>query len=98
TSHPVQAAATITIMGGGAAGPFRYEPANLTVKPGEKVTWVNKTAAEHSVTPDPGFHKNLKGKEIEPGKSYSATIKTGPIKYHCKYHPSMKGAIAVSAQ
>jgi plastocyanin len=92
------AAATVTIVGGGPGGPFHYQPANLTVKPGEKVTWVNKTKAEHSVTPDPGFEKKLRSKDIEPGKSYSTVIKAGPgpLKYHCKYHPSMRATVVVS--
>jgi plastocyanin len=90
------AAETITITGDGSSVPFRFEPANATVKPGDKVTWVNKTKVEHSVTPDAGSQKKLKGKDIEASEDYSATIKTGPIKYHCKYHPNMKATIAVA--
>jgi plastocyanin len=90
------AAETITITGDGSSVPFRFEPANATVKPGDKVTWVNQTKVEHSVTPDAGYKKRLKGKDIEASESYSAAIKTGPIKYHCKYHPNMKATIAVA--
>ena len=87
---------TITITGDGSSLLFRFEPADATVKPGDKVTWVNNTKVEHSVTPDRGFQKRLKGKDIEASETYSATIKTGPIKYHCKYHPNMKATIAVA--
>jgi plastocyanin len=90
------AAETITITGDGSSVPFRFEPKNATVKPGDKVTWVNQTKVEHSVTPDSGFKKRLKGKDIEASESYSAAIKSGPIKYHCKYHPNMKATIAVA--
>ncbi len=89
-------AETITITGDGSSVPFRFEPANATVKPGDKITWVNQTKVEHSVTPDAGFQKKLKGKDIEASESYSAAVKTGPIKYHCKYHPNMKATIAVA--
>jgi plastocyanin len=94
---PVQLhAETINITGDGSSVPFRFDPANATVKPGDKITWVNQTKVEHSVTPDAGFQKKLKGKDIEASESYSAAIKTGPIKYHCKYHPNMKAMIAVA--
>ena len=90
------AAETIVITGDGSSVPFRFEPANATVKPGDTVNWVNRTKVEHSVTPDTGFQKRLKGKDIEASESFSATIKIGPIKYHCKYHPNMKATIAVA--
>ena len=92
----VHAAETITIIGDGSSVLFQFEPAHATVKPGDEVTWVNNTKVEHSVTPDHGFQKRLKGKDIEASETYSATIKTGPIKYHCKYHPNMKATIVVS--
>ena len=92
----LHAAETITITGDGSSVPFRFEPANATVKPGDEVTWVNNTKVKHSVTPDRGFQKRLNGKDIEASESYSATIKTGPIKYRCKYHPNMKATITVA--
>ena len=45
------------------------------------MTWVNETTVEHSVTPNAGFQKKLKGKDIEASQSYSTVIKAGPIKY-----------------
>jgi plastocyanin len=99
-SVSAHAAETVTMVGGGDGSPFRYEPATVTVKSGDKITWVNKTAAEHSVTPDPGYQKRLKSKDVHEEQSYSTVIKgkSGPIKYHCKYHPQMKATIVVSAQ
>jgi plastocyanin len=91
------AAETITIVGDGSSVPFRFEPATVTVKRGDEVTWVNKTKVEHSVTPNKGSQKKLKGKDLEAGETYSAAVKSGPIKYHCKYHPGMHGTIMVSA-
>ena len=93
----VHAAETIAIVGNGSSELFRFDPANVTVKPGEELTWVNKTNVEHSVTPNAGFRKKLKGRDIEPSETYSAVIKSGPIKYHCRYHPGMKATITVSA-
>ena len=56
------AAETITITGDGSSVPFRFEPKNATVKPGDEVTWVNQTKVEHSVTPDPGLRKGSKAR------------------------------------
>jgi amicyanin len=94
----VHAGETIAIVGNGSSELFRFDPANVTVKPGEEVTWVNKTNVEHSVTPATGFRKKLQGRDIEPSGTYSAVIKSGPIKYHCKYHPGMKANITVSTR
>ena len=94
------AAAMIAIMGDGSNVPFSFSPANVTIKSGDKVTWVNRTSVEHSVTPDGGFQKKLKGKDVAASKEYSVVIKAGPgpIRYHCKYHPSMKGTITVTGR
>jgi plastocyanin len=91
-------AAEIAIVGDGSSVPYRFDPANVTVKLGDKVTWVNKTNVEHSVTPDAAFKKRLKDKDIEASKAYSTIIKAGPLKYHCKYHPGMRAMIVVSAR
>ena len=94
------AAAMIAIMGDGSNVPFSFSPAKVTIKSGDKVTWVNRTSVEHSVTPDGGFQKKLKGKDVAASKEYSVVIKAGPgpIRYHCKYHPSMKGTITVTGR
>jgi plastocyanin len=98
-SVPAYAAETVMMVGGGGS-PFRYEPATVTVKSGDKITWINQTKEEHSVTPDSGYQKRLKSKDIHADKTYSTVIKgkSGPIKYHCKYHPEMKASIVVSAE
>ena len=94
------AAAMIAIMGDGSNVPFKFNPANVTIKSGDKVTWANETSVEHSVTPDGGFQKKLKGKDIAASKGSSGVIKAGPgpIRYHCKYHPSMKGTVTVTGR
>jgi len=91
-------AAEIAIVGDGSSVPYQFDPANVTIKLGDKVTWVNKTNVEHSVTPDAAFKKRLKGKDIEASKAYSIIIKAGPVRYHCRFHPGMRAMIALSAQ
>src|SRR6476469_9222547 len=91
-------AAEIAIVGDGSSVLFQFDPANVTIKPGDEVTWVNKTTVKHSVTPNVGFQKKLKGKDIEASQAYSTVVKSGPVKYHCKYHPGMRATIAVSVK
>lgn len=84
---------------GSDAGQLVFEPANLVVKPGDTVTWVNNKMAPHNVIFDeriiPGdkaladqiSHNQL---TFAPGESYSTTftahMPTGEYKYYCAPH------------
>lgn len=78
---------------------FQFQPKEITVAKGSKVTWENGDDIEHSVTSgtpgketgafDSGFFKK--------GGTYSQTFETaGSFDYFCKRHPSMKGKIVVT--
>lgn len=72
---------------------FAYHPVKLVVKRGTKVTWVDKDAANHTVTfkRGPGNLGN-----VDPGKKLSARFtKPGTYSYVCQYHPNMHGTIVV---
>lgn len=72
---------------------YAFTPASISVSKGTKVTWQNKTDAEHSVTFTSGATFD---KEFEKGESVSFTFtKTGTFQYHCKYHPYMTGTVTV---
>jgi plastocyanin len=72
---------------------FEYQPADLTIKTGDTVTWINNGTADEG--------HNVVGGELESptlhtGESYSHTFQTaGTIDYVCTIHPDMKGAILV---
>jgi len=73
-----------------------FTPATLAAGAGEKVTvtLTNHDTVEHSFTPDRGLSEI----EAEGGATKSATITLPPgglVQFHCKYHPQMKGTIAV---
>jgi plastocyanin len=78
---------TILIQG------FKFKPANITIKPGTKVIWINKDTTQHTATAKNGsFNSGLLGKE----QRYSRTFKTvGKKAYFCKPHPFMEGSITV---
>jgi len=73
---------------------IRFQPAELTVHPGEMVEFKNEDIVAHTVTADDrSFDSGL----IQPGSSWKMTIqKPGTLAYHCTPHPNMK-AILVTA-
>ena len=74
---------------------LKYDPATLSIKPGETVMWVNKDDNDHTVTSHDG--KTLKSENLGSGDTFKYTFdKAGKFKYHCKYHPRMKGLITVA--
>ncbi|MGD0534798.1 MAG: plastocyanin/azurin family copper-binding protein [Methanoregula sp.] len=72
-----------------------YNPAQITVKAGEIVRWVNKDKVVHSVV----FSKDSK---IDPSGPLSASqsfsvkfYDTGVYNYSCGIHPQMQGSVVV---
>ncbi len=77
---------------------FAYEPKNITVKKGTKVTWTNKDSVKHDVASDDGSAAGgPKGPLLGKGESYSHTFETvGTFNYHCTPHPYMKASVIVT--
>jgi plastocyanin/uncharacterized membrane protein len=73
---------------------IRFQPAELTVHPGETVEFKNEDIFAHTVTADDGsFDSGL----IQPGSSWKLTVqKAGTIAYHCAPHPNMKAVLVAS--
>jgi plastocyanin len=70
-----------------------YDPATLTIKVGDTVTWVNQDAPQHDVVADNG---EFKSQLFDKGQSFSFTFTTaGTYPYHCTIHPGMVGTIIV---
>lgn len=88
----------------GTTNNLKFDPANLTVAAGTKITWTNTGGGYHTVTggentPDPN---NPIGRGVidTEGKTYSVTIdKPGTYKYYCEPHLSigMVGTVTVTA-
>ena len=74
---------------------LKYNPAKITIKAGETVTWVNADDNDHTVTSD---EKDLFASDnLGNGDKFRHTFeKKGTFPYHCKYHPRMKGVVIVS--
>jgi plastocyanin len=73
---------------------FSFKPANITIKRGTKVRWINNDSAAHTATAiNPrGFDSGRLGK----GQSYTHTFKSvGKKRYLCEIHPHMRGSVLV---
>lgn len=75
---------------------FQFTPAQVHVKAGTKVTWVNCGAAgtdSHTSTSDAGVWDSPL---LIPGRTFTQTFTTvGAFPYHCVPHPFMVGTVTV---
>jgi plastocyanin len=72
---------------------FTFTPAELTIKPGTKVTWKNADDIPHSVVEDA---TKFRSKALDTGETFSMVFtEAGEIGYFCGLHPHMKGKIIV---
>lgn len=91
--------ATTTSAGGGgstvqvAMKNLKFDPATVTVKVGDTVTWTNEDSAQHDVIAVNGeFKSDLFGK----GETFSFTFtKAGTYPYSCTVHAGMTGTVTV---
>lgn len=69
-----------------------FTPSNLTIQPGDSVTFANTDAMIHNVNGNMWGHYD----DLNPGKSFTATFdEPGIYPYACNYHFGMTGAIVV---
>jgi plastocyanin len=73
---------------------FTFEPAQLTVKPGTTVTWINEDDIPHTVV---ATNKTFRSKALDTDDKFSFTFTTpGTYEYFCSLHPHMKATVTVS--
>jgi plastocyanin len=73
---------------------FKFQPRRLVVKPGTRITWVNRDGDPHTVTSSTGHA--LHSRALDTGRRYSAVLrKPGTYRYFCKIHPFMHGVVVV---
>ncbi|WP_287129184.1 plastocyanin [Candidatus Cyanaurora vandensis] len=97
-SSPV-ATDTIEVKMGTDNGQLKYEPANITVRPGTKIRWVMNKAGPHNVvfvadgSPDPASAQTMDQKKLlsKAGDFYVTTVPTaqpGKYSFYCTPHRS----------
>lgn len=72
---------------------FAFSPAELTIKKGDTVKWINLDSVQHTATSDKEkFDSGL----LSQNSSWSRTFnEAGIFEYHCTPHPYMKAKIIV---
>jgi plastocyanin len=72
---------------------FAFTPADVRVRPGERVTWVNCDTDIHTSTADAG---QWASPLLAPGDGFTQTFPTaGEFPYHCEPHPFMVARVIV---
>jgi plastocyanin len=73
---------------------IKFNPANVTVKAGDKVTWTNNDSVGHDVTGD-NFKSGDAG-GMQNGDTFAHTFdKKGTFDYVCTVHSGMEGSVTV---
>jgi plastocyanin len=81
---------------------IKFQPENLRITKGTKVTWVNDDSVDHFVNTDSHpahtHQRDLNSRSLKAGESYSYTFSTaGLYPYHCSAHAeNMVGNILVN--
>jgi plastocyanin len=85
----VSASGSVTVV----VKQFSFNPPNLTVTKGTKVTWKFEDDTNHNVL---AGDKSFKSKDLKTGGSYSFTFNTpGKYAYICGIHQYMNGSVTV---
>lgn len=72
---------------------MKFTPADLTVRVGDSILWINKDLVPHTVT-DEG--KSFNSNSISPEKKWRLHArKKGIFAYKCLFHPTMKATFVV---
>jgi plastocyanin len=72
---------------------FAFGPAELRVRAGERVTWINCDEDAHTSTADGGAWQSPL---LAPGSAFTQAFDApGEFAYHCEPHPFMVGRVIV---
>jgi plastocyanin len=70
-----------------------FVPANVSVRAGAHVRWINRDGVTHTVTFGDGVH----GGRMSSGSTFTRGLPTaGTFPYRCSIHPTMNGAVTVT--
>jgi len=69
---------------------MKFVPDQLTVQPGDTVTWINEDYVSHTVAAKKD--QEWESDEIKQGERFTLTV-TDSARYTCTLHPVMEGTI-----
>ena len=83
-------AATIQIM----MDNLVISPAEISVKAGDTIEWINKDVFAHTATARNGDFDVM----MPPKKTVTSVVKkAGRVEYYCRFHPNMKAVLKCRA-
>ena len=73
---------------------FAFNPKTITVKSGEKITWINRDEEPHTIV---SVEKQFKkSSALDTDQEFTVTAgPPGTYSYFCSVHPKMTGTIVV---
>ncbi|WP_350336031.1 cupredoxin domain-containing protein [Coralliovum pocilloporae] len=75
---------------------FVFEPAHLTVRPGDRITWTNLDIAPHTAT---ARDHSWDTGQIDKDQSATVTVTEDMVlDYYCRYHPIMEATLAFKTE
>src|SRR5438046_7198147 len=93
TGPSVFAAPAVAVKGGAkvSIANFAFTPGEITIAPGETVTWTNDDGAPHGLE----YNDGAKGVDpLLPGSSFTRRFdQPGTYEYNCSVHPYMAGRV-----
>jgi len=83
-------------------GEKNYHPDNLEVRVGDRVTWKNVDAEDHTVTSEArSSGPNTQDRSFDSGRIPSGGsfdqvfLREGTVRYYCRFHESTTGMVTV---
>ena len=73
---------------------FAFNPQTITIKAGEKVTWINRDEEPHTVVSVEKQFKKSTALDTDQEFTITAGV-SGTYTYFCSVHPKMTGTIVV---
>jgi plastocyanin len=73
---------------------FAFSPQTITVKSGDKITWINRDEEPHTIVSVEKQFKKSSALDTDQEFSITAGV-PGTYTYYCSVHPKMTGTIVV---
>ena len=72
---------------------LEFKPAEVSVKVGDSIEWINKDVFAHTATAGNGdFDVNLPAKK----SATSVVKKAGTVEYYCRFNPNKKATLKIA--
>jgi plastocyanin len=72
-----------------------FVPDQLAVKPGDRITWINRDFVPHTATAD---DKSWTTATLAKDAQETLTVTSGMVDtYYCRFHPNMKARLTITS-